>query len=158
MGLGRWPPHFMEISFSTKKLLSDQTRWKPVWSLKPKATDIRTSVPVLTALQKYTASGWTVWVLPWAVGTRGFVHEQSLHDTLKFLDICQKQWSSIIQDSVCALVQALAFMCKLLFSLYLQNQSFNTDDPQSYLKMHAGYEQSGRKLSLHIVHMKMKIY
>ena len=156
MSLGRWPLAILwKYHFPLKNCYRTRRAENlfEAWSQK-----LQTYVPVLTALQKYTASGWTVWVLPWAVGTRGFVHEQSLHDTLKFLDICQKQWSSIIQDSVCALVQALAFMCRLLFSLYLQNQSFNTDDPQSYLKMDAGYEQSGRKLSLHIVHMKMKIY
>ena len=56
-----------------------------------------------------------------------------------------RQWSSIVQDSVRASVEALAFMCRLSFSPSLQNRTFNTDDPQSYLKMHAANQQSGRK-------------
>ena len=79
------------------------------------------------------------------VGTRGFVHEQSLHDTLKLLDIPHKQWSSIVQDSVRASVEALAFICRLRFSPSLQNWTFDTDDPQFYLQMHAADQRPGRK-------------
>ena len=101
------------------------TRWKPMWGLQ------QPYEPIRIALQKCTASGWRVWVLPWVVGTRGLVHEQSLHGTLKFLDIPHKQWSSILQDSVRASFEALAFMCRLCFSTFLQNRTFDTDDPQS---------------------------
>ena len=79
-----------------------------------------------------------------AGSSHGFVHEQSLHDTLKFLDIPHKQWSSIVQDSVRASVEALAFMCRLRFSPSLQNRTFDTDDPQFHLKMPAA-DQSGKK-------------
>ena len=76
---------------------------------------------------------------------RGLVHEHSLHNPLKFLDIPHKQLSSFVQDSVCASVEALAFMCRLRFSPSLKNRSFDTDDPQSYLIMHAADQRSGRK-------------
>ena len=106
---------------------------------------LQTYKPVQIALQKCTASGWIIRVLPWVVGTQGFVYEQSLHDMLKFLDIPHKQWSSIVQDSVRASVEALAFICRLRFSPSLQNRTFDTDDPQSYLTMHAADKRSGRK-------------
>ena len=101
---------------------------------------LQTYEPVRIALQKYT-----VLFLPWVVGTWGLVHEHSLHDTLKFLGIPHKQWSSIVQDSVRASVEALAFMCRLRFSPSLQNRTFDTDDPQSFLTMHAADQRSGRK-------------
>ena len=106
---------------------------------------LQTYEPIRTALQKYTASGWTVLVLPWVVGTRGFVHEQSLHGALKFFDIPHKQWSSIVQDSVRASVEALAFMCRLRFCPSLKKRTFDTDEPQSYLTMHASRSKIWQK-------------
>ena len=41
---------------------------------------------------------------------RGLVYEHSLHYTLKFLDMPHKQWASIVQDSMLASVEALAFI------------------------------------------------
>ena len=41
--------------------------------------------------KKYTAFGWTVQTLPWAVGARG--EWTILHNTLKF----HKQWSFILR-------------------------------------------------------------
>ena len=150
MSLGRWQPDFMAISYSTKKIAigpevcrPSDTRAENLFEAYSRKLQIYD--PVRTALRKYTASGWTVLVLPWVVGTRGFVHEQSLHDTLKFLDIPHKQWPSIVQDSVRASVEALAFMCRLRFSPSLQNRTFDTDDPQSFLTMHAADQRSGRK-------------
>ena len=46
--------------------------------------------------------------VPWVVGSWSLVHEQSLHYTLKFLDITHKQWPSIALDSVHAFIEALA--------------------------------------------------
>ena len=53
--------------------------------------------------------------------------------------------SPVVQDSVCSSVEAVAFVCRLWFSPSLQNWTFDTDDPQSYLKLDAAYRQSGRK-------------
>ena len=68
-------------------------------------------------------------VLPWIMGARGLVHEQSLHFTLKFLDTHHKPKSSFVQESVHAFVGALACMHRLRFFPSLQNRTFHTDDP-----------------------------
>ena len=90
MSLGRWQPDFMAISYSTKQIAigpevcrQSDTRAENLFEAFSKKLQIYD--PVQTALRKYTASGWTVRVLPWVVGTRGFVHEQSLHYTLNSL-------------------------------------------------------------------------
>ena len=64
------------------------------------------------------------------MGALGLVHEQSLQDALEFIDIPREQRSPIVQVTVIASVEALAFMCRLHFSPSLQNRTFDTDDPQ----------------------------
>ena len=71
----------------------------------------------------------------------GLIASKSLHDTLKFLDIPDKQWLCIVQDSVYAFLEALAFMCRISFSPSLQNRSFDTSDPQSNLEINAAYQR-----------------
>ena len=136
MSLGRLQPDFMVISYSNWNVAVLPEVCKPSYARAENLCEAfsrkqQPYEPIRIALQKYTASGWRFWVLPWVVGTRGLVHEQSLHGTLKFLDIPHKQWSSILQDSVRASFEALAFMCRLCFSTFLQNRTFDTDDPQS---------------------------
>ena len=89
--------------------------------------------PLRVALHKYISSGWTVRVLPWIVGARGLIYEQSVQAALEFLEIPRKQWSSIVRSTVQESVEALAFMCKLRFSPSSQNRIFDTDDPRSNL-------------------------
>ena len=100
MSLGRWQPDFMAISYPTKKPALGPEVCRPSDTraenlFEAFSRKLQTYEPIRTALPKYTASGWTVRVLLWVVCTRRLVHEQSSHDTLKFLDIPHKQWQSI---------------------------------------------------------------
>ena len=70
------------------------------------------------------------------VGTWGFVHEQSLHVTLKFYDL--RKNGSLLYRILCS------HLLKLWLSL--QNRTFNTDDPQFYLEMHAANQRLSRKV------------
>ena len=113
--------------------LYSPTVWYTRWKLdEAYGRRLQAYESIRTALQKYTASGWTVWFLPLLVGVQ--VHnEQSLQDALKFLGIPHKKWPSTLQDSVRASIEALAFICRQGFSLSLQNGTFDADDPQSRL-------------------------
>ena len=97
------------------------------------------------ALKNFIASGWTRRIVLWVVGARGLVHEQSLQDALEFLEIPSEQRSPIVRDAVRASVEALAFMCRLLFSPSLQNRTFDTDDPQQHQVTNAADQILSRK-------------
>ena len=74
MSLGRWQPDFMAISYPTKKIAIRQevcrqsdTRAENLFGASSRK--LQTYEPIRTALQNYTASGWTVLVLSWVVDT-----------------------------------------------------------------------------------------
>ena len=104
MNLGRWQPDFVAISYSKKNIAFWPEVCRQSETLASEnlfeacSRKLQAYKPIQTMLQKYTASGWTVQVLQWLVGTWGrLVSEQSLHNidhTLKFLDVPHKQWSS----------------------------------------------------------------
>ncbi len=62
------------------------------------------------ALQHYIHSGWSIEIVPWVVGIRGFADTKYFHSALGYLAIPKSQWKVIIEDSVFASVRALAYM------------------------------------------------
>ncbi len=45
-----------------------------------------TSIPL--ALQHYIHTGWSIEILPWVMGIRGFTDMKYLHSALEYLAIC----------------------------------------------------------------------
>ena len=81
MSVGRWQPDFMAVSDPATKIAVGPEVCRPFDTraenlFEAHSRKLQTSDPFRTALQKHTASGWTVGVLPWVVGMRGLVQEQ----------------------------------------------------------------------------------
>ncbi len=74
---------------------------------------IQKHAPILSALQHYIQSGWSIEILPWVVGIRGFADTKHLHAALEYLAIPKSHWKVMIEDSVLALVRALVYMHKI---------------------------------------------
>ena len=134
MSLVRWQPGFIAISYTSKNFAIGPEVCRPSDTPAENLVEayhrkIQAYHPILVALKTYIASGWTIRIIPWVVGTQGLVHEQSVQDALEFLDIPREQRYPIVLDTVRASVEALAFICKLRFSPSLQNRTFDTDNP-----------------------------
>ena len=110
MSLVRWQPDFVAISYISlsKKIAIGPEVCRPSDTRAENLVEayhrkIQAYHPILVALKNYIASGWTIRIIPWVVGARGLVHEQS-HGNMR------------------ASVEALAFMCKLRSSPSPQNR------------------------------------
>jgi len=93
---------------------------------------LTTYEPLRTALSTYTDYGWEVRTLPWVVGARGLIQNQHMGIALEFLEIPRRAWQSIIDDTVCAALAALAFMHRTRFSTYSSSPapgSVSADNP-----------------------------
>ena len=150
ISLVRWQPDFIAISYTSKKIAIGPEVCRPSDTRAENLVEayqrkIKAYHPILVALKNYIASGWTIRIIPWVVGARGLVHEQSLQDALEFLDIPREQRSPIVRDTVRASVEALAFMCRLRFSPSLQNRTFDTDDPLPNQVANAADQNLSRK-------------
>ena len=126
MNLGRWQPDFIVISYSHKKIALGPEVCRPSDTCASKLAEaydrkLQVYSPLRVALHKYISSGWTVRVLPWVVGARGLIYEQSVQAALEFLEIPRKQWSSIIRNTVQASVDALAFMWTPFLSIITES-------------------------------------
>ena len=61
-----------KIAIGPEECRQSDTRWRLhvlIMCLRLIVESCRQNKSVWIALQKYTASGWTIWVLPWVVGT-----------------------------------------------------------------------------------------
>jgi len=76
----------------------------------------QTYAPIPLALQHYIHTGWSIEILPWVVGIRGFVDTNHLYAALEYLAIPESQWKIMIENSVLASVRALAYMHKIRYS------------------------------------------
>ncbi len=45
---------------------------------------IKKCLPILLALQHYIHTGWSIEILPWVLGIRGFVDTKNLHAALEY--------------------------------------------------------------------------
>ena len=136
MSLGRWQPDLMLISHSRCKIAilelcrpSDVRLARLQEAYQGKLT---TYEPLRTALHSYTQDGWDVRILPWVVGARGLIQAQHMGNALEFLEIPQKARQSIIDDTVCAALAALAFMHRTRFSTHSSSSasgSGSADNP-----------------------------
>ena len=134
MDLGRWQPDIIGISFARRKIAIAPKLSLPSDSWPEALHEVhswkcQSYHPLITALQSYINSGWTVYqILPWIIGARGMVSVDLLTPALEFLEIPKQKWSSIIEASVCASVEELVYMHRILFSLSSQSNTFDTDD------------------------------
>ena len=71
--------------------------------------------PIQLVLQHYIHTGWSIEILPWVVGIRGFADTKHLHTALEYPAIPKSQWKAMIEDSVLASVRALAYMHKIRY-------------------------------------------
>ena len=136
MSLGRWQPDLVLISHSRHKIAilevcrpSDVRLARLREAYQEKLT---TYEPLHTALSTYTDYGWEVRTLPWVVGARGLIQNQHMGIALEFLEIPRRAWQSIIDDTVCAALAALAFMHRTRFSTYSSSPapgSVSADNP-----------------------------
>jgi hypothetical protein len=72
--------------------------------------------PILLALLHYIHTGWSIEILPWVVGIRGFADTKHINTALEYLTMPKSQWEAMIEDSVLASVRALVYMHKIRYS------------------------------------------
>ena len=167
--LGRWQPDFIVISH-TKRLIaigpeislpsdSHINQLSEAYNRK-----IMRYTPLLTALQQYAESGWTIRILPWIVGARGLICEQHLTSALDFLGIPQSRWSVIIASTVQESIETLACMHKIRYSMQCKQTISTIKDPgpRSILQDQSLSRGTKRKRStqtddLHVLQKKWKL-
>ena len=133
--LGRWQPDIFGVSFAKKKIAIGPEVTLPSDTRLTALTDAfdrkhQTYTPLITALQDYVDSGWTVRILPWVVGARGMIKRSHLTDALEFLEIPRQKWATIIDCTIRTSLEGLAYMNQIRFSISQQNNTFDTDDPK----------------------------
>jgi hypothetical protein len=89
--MGRWQPDFVLISRKRKKIaILELTLPSDILSAQMKVCyreKMQKYAPIPLALQHYIHTGWSIEVLPWVVGIRGFVGTKHLHAALEYLAI-----------------------------------------------------------------------
>ena len=140
MSLGSWQPDIVGISLAKKKIafcpkvtLPGHSYCWPVAHQGAYSLKAQFYSPLITALQ-YVNSGWTFEILPWVVRARGMVRADLLTPImmLDFLEIPKQNWTGIIEiycPRIGPSVEELAYMNRIRFSIFNQNNSFDTDDP-----------------------------
>ncbi len=104
--IGRWQPDFVLISLKRKKIaileLTRPSDMSPAQMKEAYQKKIHKYAPILLALQHYIHTGWSIEILPWVVGIRGFADTKLLHTALEYLAIPESQWKVMIEDSALA--------------------------------------------------------
>ena len=72
--------------------------------------------PVLSAPESYTCRGWSVEVLPWIVGIRGFIFLQGIQVAESFLDLPSSARRNIELCAAVESIESLAFMLQVRFA------------------------------------------
>ena len=150
MSLSNWQPDIIGISFAKRKIAigpevtipSDSSPQSLTAAYERKLQSYR---PLTAALQSYIDSGWDVRVLPWVVGARGMARRNHLIEALEFLEIPKQKWTSIIECTVRASVEGLAYMHRIRFSTSTQHSIFDTDDPIATAAQNERLLSVGRK-------------
>ena len=117
MTLGCWQP--VGISLEEKKIAisPEVTLPSDSWQVAPQGAHSRKTQPysqLFTALQVYVSSGWTVEILWWVVGARGMVRANLLTPAFKLIP--KQKWTGIMEATVRAPVEVLAYMNRISFS------------------------------------------
>ena len=150
MSLGNWQPDIIGISFARRKIAIGPEVTIPSDSRPQSLTaaydrKLQSYRPLTAALQGYINSGWDVCVLPWVVGARGMARRNHLIKALEFLEIPKQKWTSIIECTVRASVEGLAYMHRIRFSTSTQHSIFDTDDPIATAAQNERLLSVGRK-------------
>ena len=107
--------------------------------------------PIKLALLGYETKGWQVQVLPWIVGILGMVLTEELQAIASFLNIPNTAWQTLIDCSVTASVEALAFMHRVRYArsseTHLSDSNASTSGPNQTPVAHAAECSSLRKRS-----------
>ena len=118
--VGRWRPDFLAVSYSRSKIaIVEVCRHSDVHLERLDAAyqgKLAVYGPLLTALSFYSQSGWTVQILPRVVGARGLIKKSNMCNALEFLEVPHRKQQSIIECTVQASIDALAFMHTTRFS------------------------------------------
>jgi hypothetical protein len=150
MSLSNWQPDIIGISFAKRKIAigpevtipSDSSPQSLTAAYERKLQSYR---PLTAALQSYIDSGWDVRVLPWVVEAREMARRNHLIEALEFLEIPKQKWTSIIECTVRASVEGLAYMHRIRFSTSTQHSIFDTDDPIATAAQNERLLSVGRK-------------
>ena len=98
--ISSWQPDFVLISWKQKKIaILELTRPSDVLTVQSEEAyrrKIQKYPPILSALQYYIQAGWTIEILPWAVGIQGLANTKRLHAALAFLDIPRQKWKDMM--------------------------------------------------------------
>jgi hypothetical protein len=148
MSLCNWQPNIVGISFAKRKIAIGTEVTIPSDSRQQALTEaydrkIKCYGPLTAALQGYVDSEWDVCVFPWVFGARGMARRDQLTQALEFLDIPKEKWTSIIESTVRASVEGLAYMHRILV-LYIDS----TQDLRNPMESAARQERllsAGRK-------------
>jgi hypothetical protein len=106
LDIGRWQPDFVLISRQRKKIailvLMRPSDLPPAQMKEAYRKMIQKYAPIPLGFQHYIHTGWSIEILPWVVGIRGFADTKHLHTALEYLAIPKSQWKAMIEDSVLA--------------------------------------------------------
>jgi hypothetical protein len=82
---------------------------------------------LVECLSYYTEQGWVVHVFQLIVGIRGMIDSSHVQSLLKFLDIQQKHWKIVIEQTALVSVRAFHFLHKVRFGGLLGRIQPDTD-------------------------------
>jgi hypothetical protein len=140
--LRMWQPDAVAVSQLRKKIgILDLYRCSdsnPNNLLKAHETKISKYSPLIRALGAYVDDNWTIEILPWVVGIRGFLHHNGIRNAEKFLEIPERDWLSLEKRTVTASIDSLAFMHRVRFSSTswsgnIHNETFELNAPKPSL-------------------------
>jgi len=148
--ISKWQPDIIGISFAKRKIaigpeVTIPSDSRPQALIEAHDRKIKSYMPLVAALQDYVDSGWTVCVIPWVIGARGMVRHDQLMKALEFLEIPQQKCKTIIDCTVRASVEGLAYMHRIRFSASNQHNVFDTDDPKVIAANQEKLLSAGRK-------------
>ena len=120
--VGRLQPDLVLVSQSLRKIAIVEVNRPMDGSSEQLAAaherKMRTYAPLLEALQAYLDEGWQVEILPWVVGVRGLLDDETIKCCLRFLEIPRQCWQQIVADtakeSVTAFYSLHRVRCRVL--------------------------------------------
>ena len=117
--LGNWRPDAIAISLVRRKIgildLSRCSDCSPGALPRAHQEKALKYAPILSALESYTRRGWSVEVLPWIVGIRGFIVLQGIQVAESFLDLPSSARRNIELCAAVESIESLAFMLQVRF-------------------------------------------
>ena len=119
-GWRSWQPDSIVISWVYRKIgILEFTRPADLHVDQLRAAQVRKETKyssIKLALSRYEAEGWQVQILPWVVGIRGMVLVEEIQAMISFLHIPSIACQTLVDCSVTASVEALAFMHRVRYA------------------------------------------